>query len=350
MDFNIYDSSGVWVGIIEEPTSAIWTRAYNKPGDFEIYTTATKELLDLIAADCYVMKEGDDMTVMIVERLELTTDAEEGDFVKITGRAASCLLDRRIVFEQTTLSGRADQAIYKLINENAINPADSDRKLPLVMDVPNVLPDTIRAQRTGADLLETVEAICAAYGMGFRVVSESRTVLSLRVELYVGKDRRAGQAINSPVIFSNEFENILSTSYAFDVSKFKNVAIVAGEGEGKNRKRAVYGAGAGLMRRELFVDARDMSTNEGEITEGDYTAQLLARGAEKLAEAQTVEAFDGEVDTTNTFIVDVDYTVGDIATVENEYGIRADSRIVAVTEFWDAAGYSTANTFEGMEV
>ena len=348
MDFNIYDSSGVWVGIIEEPTSAIWTRAYNKPGDFEIYTPATPELLNLIAEDCYITRQGDD-GVMVVERFELTTDAEDGDFVKVSGRSAACLLDRRIILEQTTLSGRVDRAVYKLINENASNPSDADRRLPLVMAAPDVLADTISAQHTGTNLLEAVEAICAAYGMGFRVVSDSKTEIVLRVELYVGKDRRASQSINSSVIFSPEFENLLSTNYAFDVSKYKNVAIVAGEGEGKARKRAVYGAGAGLMRRELFVDARDMSTNDGEISDSEYTAQLEARGAEKLAEAQAVEAFDGEVDTAHTFALDVDYTVGDVVTVENEYGIRADSRIVAVSEFWDEAGYSTANTFEGLE-
>lgn len=348
MDFNIHDSGGVWVGIIEDPTSAIWTRAYNKPGDFEIYTPATKELLDLIAEDCYITRRDDD-NVMIVERLELTTDAENGDFVKIKGRSAACLLDRRIVYEQTTLSGRADRAVYKLINENAINPSNAARRLPLSMEIPDVLSDSISAQHTGTNLLEAVEAICASFGMGFRVVSDSKTEVALRVELYVGKDRRAGQAVNSPVIFSPEFENLLSTNYAFDVSKLKNVAIVAGEGEGKARKRAVYGSASGLMRREIYVDARDMSTNEGEISAADYTAQLEARGVEKLAEARAVEAFSGDIDTTNTFTLDVDYTVGDITTVENEYGIRADSRIVAVSEFWDESGYSTANTFEGLE-
>lgn len=348
MDFNIYDSGGVWIGIIEEPTSAIWTRAYNKPGDFEIYTPATTELLDLIAEDCFITHQGNN-EVMLVERLELTTDVEEGNFVKITGRSAACLLDRRIVYTQTTVNGRVDAAVYKLIYENAINPSDADRRLPLVMNVPDVLGDTISAQHTGTNLLEAVEGICAAYGMGFRVVSDSETTLIPRVELYVGKDRRADQDVNSPVIFSPEFENLSSTNYAFDVSKYKNVSVVAGEGEGKARKRAVYGTASGLARRELYVDARDMSTNDGEISASDYMAQLEARGAEKLAEAQVVEAFSGEVNTMNTFILDIDYTAGDVVTVENEYGIRADSRIIAVTEYWDESGYSTENTFEGLE-
>ena len=92
-----------------------------------------------------------------------------------------------------------------------------------------------------------------------------------------------------------------------------------------------------------------MSTNEGEISDADYTLQLKARGAEKLSEAQATEAFGGEVDTVNTFELDVDYTVGDIVTVENEYGIRVDTRIAAIPEYWDENGYSTDCVFEGME-
>lgn len=349
MDFNIHDSSGVWIGIIEEPTSAIWTRRYNKPGDFEIYAPATKDLLDAIAEDCLITRDDRKDTVMIVERMELTTDAENGNFVKLSGRSASCLMDRRIILEQTNLSGRVDRAIYRIIDENAINPADPARKLPLTMEIPDVMAAAISAQHTGTNLLEAVESICAAYGLGFRVVYDDATRVVPRVELYVGKDRSAGQDVNSPVIFSPEFENLVSSEYAFDMTKYKNVAIVAGEGEGKARKRAVYGAASGLMRRELYVDARDMSTNDGEISDADYMAQLEARGAEKIAETQATEAFGGEVDTVNTFELDADYTIGDIATVENEYGIRVDARIAAVSEYWDENGYSTDCTFEGME-
>lgn len=348
MDFNIHDPSGVWIDIIEEPTSAIWTPRYNKPGDFEIYTPATAELLGSIAEDCFITREND-KNVMIVERVELTTDAENGNFVKITGRSALCLLERRIILEQTKLTGRVDRAIYRVVNENAINPANPARALPLLMDIPDVIANAINAQYTGTNLLEAVESMCAAHGLGIRAVYDDATLVVPRIELYVGTDRSVAQSVRSPVIFSPEFENLISSNYAFDVTKYKNVAIVAGEGEGKSRKRAIYGDASGLMRRELYVDARDMSTNEGEISSADYTAQLEARGAEKLAETQTTEAFGGEVDTVNTFVLGVDYDVGDIVTVENEYGIRVNTRIAAIPEYWDENGYSTDCVFEGLE-
>lgn len=354
--------------MIEEPVSAIWTRRFNKPGDFEIHTPATPELFELLLPGrCIAHQSGDAITitpiesvryitrqgnseVMVVERLELTTDEENGDFLTISGRSGLSLLDRRVIWGQILLSGSPDWVIYSLVYRNAINPDDPNRKLPLRMVLSgDTASDPVRVQYTGGGLLETAQALCVTYDYGMRIVNDGDTAVDMRIELYYGTDRRAGQTENSPVIFSSEFENLLSSHYAFDVAKYKNVALVAGEGEGQDRKRATYGEASGLARRELYVDARDLSTNEGDISDDDYTAQLEERGAERLSETQIAEAFGGEITTDNTFVLDEDYTVGDIVTVENDYGIRADARIIAVSEYWDANGYSTDCVFEGLE-
>lgn len=349
MDFNIHDSSGVLIGIVENPTSAIWTRRYYAPADFELYFPATPELLAMITDDCYITRD-DAQEIMIVEHVELITDEENGNYALIKGRGAESLLDRRIIMEQTTLSGRVDEAIHKLITENAISPTDAARALPLIMTAPDVLADTISAQYTGTNLLEAVEEICKAHGLGFRAVVDDYAQATPTIELMLGTDRSMEQEENSPVAFSEEYENLLSSSYVLDTTNFKNVAIVAGEGEGKARKRAVYGSASGTARRELFVDARDMSTNDGEISDTEYTAQMLARGAEKIAEHRITEAFDGEIDTSNTFLLDVDYSIGDLVTVSNEYGISKRERITAIMESWDENGHTAVPIFENVEV
>ena len=76
----------------------------------------------------------------------------------------------------------------------------------------------------------------------------------------------------------------------------------------------------------------------------------MGRGAEKLTENQITESFDGEMDTVNTYKLDADYTLGDIVTIENEYGIRKNVRISAIMEAWDAEGYTAIPTFENVEV
>lgn len=349
MDFNVHDHAGVWVGIIENPTTAIWARRYQKPNDFELTFPATTEMLALLADDFYITRE-DSPEVMIIEHIEIKTDAEDGNYILVSGRGAECLLDRRIVMEQTVLTGRVDSAVHRLVRENAISPSDAARKLPLIMDAPNVTTSTARAQYTGTNLLEAVEEICKAHGLGFRAVANPYEIVVPRIELLNGLDRSEGQEVNSPVIFSAEYENLLSSSYVMDTTNYKNVAIVAGEGEGKARKRATYGSASGIARREIFVDARDLSTNEGEISADDYMAQLVARGAEKVAEHSLSESFDGEMGATDTFVLDEDYSLGDIVTAENEYLIRKNVRISAIVEVWDAEGYSIIPNFENVEV
>lgn len=349
MDFNVHDSNGVLVGIVESPTSAIWTRRYQAPGDFELYFPASVEALALIADDCYITRD-DKPEVMIVEHVGLITSEEDGDYILISGRGAESVLGRRIVLHQTRLSGRVDAAVYRLIAENAVSPADAARSLPIRMLTTLLLASNISAQYTGTNLLEAVREICKAYGIGFRAVVDNYSVITPIIELVIGKDRSEGQTVNSPVVFSPEYENLLSSSYVLDTSNYKNVAIVAGEGEGTARKRAVYGSASGMSRRELYVDARDMSTNDGEISDADYTAQMLARGAEKLAEHSITESFDGEIDAGNTYILDEDYTVGDIVTVINKYGISKNARITAIMESWDESGYSAVPIFENVEV
>lgn len=350
MDFNVHDHAGVWVGIIESPASAIWTRRYQKPGDFELHFPATTEMLALLADDFYITRD-DAEEAVIIEHIEIKTSEEDGNYILVSGRGAEGIIDRRIVLEQTTVSGRVDAAAYRLIQENATAPADPARMLPLTMNAPDVSTATARAQYTGTNLLEAVEGICKANGLGFRAVADATDEgIALRMELLKGTDRSEGQEENSPVIFSAEYENLLASSYVMDTTNYKNVAIVAGEGEGKARKRAIYGSASGMARREVFVDARDLSTNDGEISADDYTAQLVARGAEKLAEHSLSESFDGEMVASNNFILDKDYTLGDIVTVENEYSIRKNVRVSAITEIWDAQGYTAIPIFENVEV
>lgn len=455
MDFNVHDTTGAWVGIIENPTSALWVRKHQAPGDFELVFPATGEMLAILTDDCYITRE-DRPEVMIVNHIEIVTNKENGNKILVAGHGASIVLDRRIIWEQTNVAGRADAAIYDLIDQNAINPTDPARRLPLTMQretlksmpitwelgtivtstgadsdsttrfrcveyVPignglhitladtqrvhlyfydadkkfvgysgwhsvtayTITPSTfvgaayvrmiistrdsatitnvaaaastvgvhhgIRAQYTGNNLLETVQEICKARGLGFRAVATDHTFIVPTIEITEGVDRSEGQAKNSPVIFSAEYGNLLSSSYLLDTSNYKNVALVAGEGEGKARKRTTYGKASGMQRREQYVDARDLSTNEGEISEEDYTAQLEARGAESIAGYPVTENFDGEIETSN-FVLDKDYTTGDIVTIENEYGIRKNVRIATIIECWDENGYTAAPTYENVEV
>lgn len=77
-----------------------------------------------------------------------------------------------------------------------------------------------------------------------------------------------------------------------------------------------------------------------------YEVYLLTRGYEKLAEYGAVTSFEGTVEPNTTFIYNKDYFLGDLVTIQNEYGITVEGRITEVIEVNDDNGYSVEPKFE----
>lgn len=80
-----------------------------------------------------------------------------------------------------------------------------------------------------------------------------------------------------------------------------------------------------------------------------YEVYLLNRGYEKLAEYGGTTSFEGVIQPDVTFTYKVDYFLGDIVTVRNNFGISLGARIVEVTEVNDDNGYRVEPKFEYME-
>lgn len=346
MDLWIYTEDFTAIGIVDTATSIIWTSRYRQCGDFEIYVSASSAMLDLLQEDRLVVRPDDDM-VGIIEQIQTGTDVEDGDYIIATGRCLASILSRRIIWDQTTIDGTAENGVRKLITDACISPDIQERKIDrLALDAANGWTETIQTQYTGANLLEAVEEICAAKSYGFRVTRG--TGKQYLFQLYKGVDRSAGQQENARVIFSEDYENLRSTRYTLDKNEYKSVALVAGEGEGTARRRTIVERSvdnSGLHRREMFVDARDVSSNDGEISEADYIAQLADRGEMALSEAPIVQSMEGSIEPDIMFIYKQDYFLGDIVTVINKHGVQVDTRVLEVVEAWDADGYTVTPTF-----
>lgn len=344
MEFFIYDTNLVLVGVIDDAESAIWTTRYYKPGDFELYLRASSQASALLKKNYYVGKS-DSSSLCMVERIGIQEDEEEGDHYVVSGRDLKSLLERRIIWEQTMLNGKVEQCLRRLILENAIETTP-ERVIPgLILGAESLLPASIKKQITGTNLMESIQDICITYQYGWDVLFLDG---NFPVMFYKGTDRSYNQTNtdNPYVVFSAEFDNLISSVYAQDASQYRNVALVAGEGEGKARKKTVVGEASGLDRYELYVDARDVSSNEGEISDAEYLAQLYGRGMEKLEAASRDETFEAVVDNTNLYIMGKDYFMGDIVTVQNKYGVRANARVVEMIENWSDGGYTAVPTLE----
>ena len=352
MNLTILDTNLIPIKLLDEYESIIWADRYDEYGDFELYTAMNDYVLDYIKQNYYIRIEGSEH-VMIIEKLLITSDTEDGNYITVTGRSLESILYRRIIWGQRTLSGNFQNAIEMLLYENIIAPSDEDRKISNFIfeasDDPEITRLTVDAQYTGDDLYTVIQKLCNERNVGFKITLNDNNQFVFK--LYVGKDRSYDQTNNPYVVFSPSFDNIINSNYIESQSALKNVTLVGGEGEGYERKYASVGQGVGLNRREMFTDARDISSKIDDVTLSNsaYIALLEQRGKEDLSENIEVISFEGEVETNILFKYGEDFFNGDIVQIANEYGHETPARITEVVISENEKGYSVYPTFKTIQ-
>lgn len=370
------------IGIIDTAKSIIWKSVYYGVGDFEIYAAATPENIAMLVEGNYVTRTNN-YECGIIEYIEITENSEDGKMIVASGRFVKSILDRRVVFSAlfsgtgndyiwycaaSVLKGNVESAVRKLIYDNAINAVGSRGEVGSYRNIPEIywteadvsgITDTIVTedddgttsdadkQVTYKNLLEYTDGVLQEYSCGAKMWLD-RDLLKFRYKAFKGVDRSRDSSTNEPIIFSTEFDNLISTNYTLDTSAYKTTALIGGEGEGTERKCAFsYAWKQGLDRRETFVDASSISSTykdgeeEKSYTVEQYRKMLEAQGRQTIAELEKVETFDGEIDLTNSnYVYLVDYNLGDLITVEDkDMGKYINARIVTVTEVQDDNGY-----------
>ena len=259
MDVTVLNTNLDAVSIVDVYESFIWTDRYYEYGDFELFTSMTETILSYIRQD-YYLQNRESEHVMIIEKIRIASDSENGNHITVTGRSLESILDRRIVWGQKTITGNLQNGIRTLLNENVISPADSTRRISnFIFEAstdPAITSLKIDAQYTGDNLYDVINKICSERSIGFKVTLNNNKQFVFK--LYAGTDRSYDQSANPYVVFSPKFENIINSNYVESKSALKTVTLVGGEGEGSARKYTTVGGGSGLNRRELFTDARYM--------------------------------------------------------------------------------------------
>ncbi len=342
------------VGVIDTAESVIWRETYVGCGDFELYLVADNTYMEMLKDHFYVMRD-DSKAWMIIESRQIITDIEGGNYLIVKGRSLESIIGRRIVWSQTNLYGRVHEVIKRLLTENIVNPKQPPRKINnfVISGTASAYNATIGMplvdkQISYKGLQDTIDELCIQYGIGYCIEVVNRD--EFWFSLYAGEDRSYNQTRNPYVVFSPDFENLISSEYLYDKTNYKNSILVGGEGEGTARKTVSAGPKpdvwpSGLYRYEMFADARNASTNNGAISNAKYIEMLRKDGYEELAERQPNEMFSGKVDYQTPYTYGVDYELGDIVQVENEYGISATARITEVIESENETGYNIIPTF-----
>lgn len=361
---------------IDQFSSLIWCERFREPGEFSLYMRATPELLEYFYDRELLIVRPDTNKAMIPESVILTTSAENGNYLKISGRSAESALNHRVIMQTgswTASTGTAEQAIAYYAVQNITrdfyyHPGDGEQTWNTLRYLPfmryaapdnreSTFPERIEAQPFSQNLGEFVSSTCKACGYGYDV-SFDKAAGEMVLRVYRGTDRSLNQSVHSPVIFSRDFCNLGDTEYRRDRTSYRNYVYIAGEGEGKDRvinsassvsvdeNDPYYNRAMGMTRREAFVDAKSVSSNSSGIDRDPvkYLNLLYGIARDKAEESKEEISFTGSALPGGQFLYRRDYFLGDTVSARNEYGINGTGVISEVTEVFDETGHTVVPT------
>ena len=360
------------IGILDDFQSIIWETNYYSTGAFEVYLRAVPQYINVLQIGNYVTRP-DDENIGIIENINVEYSEEFGKMIAASGRFAKSILDRRIIYNasgNTTgklsispviSSGLVETAVRKLVTDHIISSPQTARNISFItlgelQGITKKIVDesgkTTQLQTSFGNLLEYTDEMLHSYELGAKMVFDRET-LQLKYTVYEGKDRSRNNTQNNlPIIMSQEYDNFFSSKYEKNTTQIKNTALIGGEGEGADRFCTMIGINAvGLNRREVWIDASaqsktyEVNGEQKQYTDDEYLALLKSAGTQTIADYQTTEIYDGELNI-NALTYKTDFNVGDIITVEdNELNIYINPRIIAVIENQNESGYSISISY-----
>lgn len=375
------------VALIDNYKSFIWTERFDENGEFELHIPIGESVLEYIQKGFYIWKQDSDYT-MVIETLNIEFDDEEGAFLSAKGKSLESLLSRRIVWvkrvfamDDNAVRPKVQDAIQLLLKENVYDTGSATRNIPNFIfersDDPKITELEFEGEYLGQNMYDVVSKLCKEHEIGFKLsyheyyehtveTDEGTSIETVKnalvFRLIAGVDRSYEQTENPYVIFSPEFENILNTKYLDSDSSLKNVVLVVGkstyneDGTEETREQEVFYIQNtpyyGLDRREIFVDATSLSTDDGyggELSPERYHAQLKQKGIDALMENTTIIATDGELDGSEGYVYRQDYFIGDIVQIADEYGHEGQAYVSEYVMTSDNTGIKACPTFKAIQ-
>lgn len=334
MQFIVFDKDLQTMGAIQVFNTLLWYRRYYSPGIFELHVPA--EYFDLINKGRYLYRN-DRTELGVIREVNFARGEKGGKTAYCKGYFAEHLLNNNVIYPVFSGTGTPEVLARTVVDRYIINPSDASRRVGHVYLGEALGGGTsITLQNTGDHVGDRLYDVLKTQEMSQRLVFDYLKN-TLTYEVWKGLDRTDTQNVNSWAIFSDSFCNIKNAQYDRDESDCKNVAYVAGEGEGFERVvvEVDIRQSPSEERRELWVDARDLQQTSENVsyTDAQYRDLLFQRGLEKLADYALIEKVDSDVDPAANLIYGEDFDLGDLCTYRySDVNIECSKRITEIQE------------------
>ena len=332
VDVRFFNQQLELIGDIDDYTALTYTRKWTTYNTFEMHVSKFDG--ELIRRGNFIMLNSDRYRSGIITYFE--DNERETNDITIRGFCPRFLLFERPTIppngqDYDTYNTEVENILIGLIDRNCVNPENGNRKIPFL----SCAKSQNRGEKTSFQtahkvLKDEISSLCTASNLGTATYFDP-TTKQIRFEVLSGTDRTYDNSVHPPYVFARKWDRLFERNYTESDTDYKNVAYVAGQGEGKDREILTIGDDViGFERREVFVDARDI----GE----DAETTLEDRGKLKLAEYALIKSFESTVKTDD---YRAEWDLGDFVTIEDDKtGIREDRQILEVKEVYETENYS----------
>ena len=293
--------------------------------------------------------------------------------------------------EEGSITEPIDNIVAALLNANVINPTDPLRKFTnpkwryVYSTDPKIQEIKMAASFANTNLYDALSSLLVGAGLGCKVVY-NEDAETLDFHLIRGVDHSVAQSENMIVNFKTSLDNLVSSDFITDESGYKTCAYVVGEIDTKKtltlsvadeygrveqveynnpnycttwaQQVSLNGTGMSYQRREVIVDASDISryqsvnTSSGysnsdvQVSETDYRSMLRTRGKTELMGMYSTYDLDAEILPDMFYKYMIDYGLGDTISIEDRFGNIINASITELIFSQDISGYKAYPTIE----
>lgn len=332
MDIKILDKDFNFVAMIDDFVSVAINRKYADTESIAITINSKKANTEYLVAGNFVFIDDKLNKFFRIYNTKKTLN-EKGVNITATGFSIMQMFKQRITIPPTgqeieKYTAKTETIIKNYINTNCINAVDVGMNFKnIAIAVSKNLGSNITDETRYKNLYDEVIRILTIDNLGIKSTFDTSTK-KLIFDVYIGKDKTTGNTDgNNPIIFSQDFDNILEVTIENTETTIQNYAVVAGQGEGVARTiEYVSDSKTCEDRHVFFIDARETVTRPELITKGQSQLILPSYYIDAVINPFAQPKYEQ------------DYDIGDIVTVVID-GLKLNTRIVELTETYQGNSF-----------
>jgi Siphovirus ReqiPepy6 Gp37-like protein len=362
VQINIFDTDLVWKGTIDNVQSLVHRSSWYEIVNSELTISRTAQNVEEMQIGRIIIVNNDLKKALVIEDMTANVADDYWNFSLIPLKG---LMNWRICHPTDSGSFTATtqaEVMMQLVNKNLVTQSrDNDRKFWNTAGTVNLL--SVASIKTYGDSIDyTVDwetgyigdaltqianmfdDVAGKYPIGWNVYIKD-TLDGFQMDTYKATNRTIRQAINNPVVFSEDYNNIKDATYFNSLRDFYNMAYMTWNNGTTDQTTAIANQKnkqtIGFGRKEIILDSSLETVNA-----------VTAEGRAELNRRPYVETFTAEIlDNPNTMSTyGINWFLGDIVTVQTKAVkkntlISVDTQITQIEEIYDNGEYTINATF-----